>query len=334
MAIATARHRIIPPTGKTPIAEISLSVVGIKRFLKLKLESYNPYGSLKDRVAAALITSVLDRVDNEVGIIESTSGNLGVAMAAICRDLSVNFTAVVDPRASPLLIERMRQLGATVKIIDESDSMGGYQLSRIRYVHSQLAARPGLIWTNQYESTANPEAHFQSTAPELWKQLPPGPRTILIPVSTGGTLAGFTRFAKSKDLAWRLIGVDMTGSAALGGVPGQRLLSGIGGSQNSNFLNLSQVEAMRVGPAEAISACLWLSSQAGIDVGGSSGAALAAALRTLRADPELRDLVCMCPDGGDRYLTTIYQASWREEHGVTDADVGDDIKLLQVQRIA
>lgn len=333
MENAAARYRIGLPIGGTPIVELALSVNGIKRLLKLKLESYNPCGSLKDRIAVALINSVTNRVNQDIGIIESTSGNLGIAMAAVCNELDINFNAVVDPRASPLLIERMRRLGAQVKIIDEPDSLGGYLLNRIRYVHSQLEARPGLVWPNQYESNANPNAHFESTAPELWRQLP-GPATVLIPVSTGGTLAGFTRFARDRNVAWRLIGVDVTGSAALGRPPGQRLLSGIGASQHSNFLDLSDVEAVHVPPAEAISACVWLSDRAGIDIGGSSGAAVAAALRVLRDDPELDELVCICPDGGDRYLTTIYQASWREAQGVTNAHVGDDVELLRVQYIA
>jgi cysteine synthase A len=333
MEAVAARHQILLPVGGTPIVELALGVNGIKRILKLKLESYNPCGSLKDRIAITLVNSVAHRVNQDIGIIESTSGNLGVAMAAVCNERGINFSAVVDPRTSPLLVERMRRLGARVKIIDEPDALGGYLLNRIRYVRSQLDAQPGLVWTNQYKSNANPRAHFESTAPELWRQLP-GPATVLIPVSTGGTLAGFTRFARSRSLPWRLIGVDVTGSAALGTPAGERLLSGIGASQHSNFLDLGEVEAVHVTPADAISACVWLSNSAAIDVGGSSGAAIAAALRVLRDDAEREELVCICPDGGDRYLTTIYQANWREAHGVAGARVGDDVELLRVQYIA
>jgi N-(2-amino-2-carboxyethyl)-L-glutamate synthase len=329
------------PIGDTPIVELELSISGIKHLLKLKLESYNPCGSIKDRIAIELIDSMAGEIDREAGIIESTSGNLGVAMAAVCNKRKINFSAVVDPRTSPLLLKRMRQLGARVAVIDEFDSCGGFQLNRIRYVHEQLTLRPGLVWTNQYENDANPNAHFVSTAPELWRQLPV-PATVLIPVSTGGTLAGFTRFARQMNVSWRLIGVDVTGSAALGSEPGQRLLSGIGASQRSSFLDLAEVEAVHVRAAEAISACLWLSDRAGVDVGGSSGAVVAAALRVLRGnaalneppDDPLNELICICPDGGDRYLTTIYQGSWREAHRVTDPRVADDIDLLRVQYVA
>ena len=91
---------------------------------------------------------------------------------------------------------------------------------------------------------------------------------------------------------------------------------------------------MYVRAAEAISACIWLADCAGVDVGGSSGATVAAALRLLRNDPGLHDLVCICPDGADRYLTTIYQLNWREAHGVTGAQIGEDVELLNVQYIA
>jgi cysteine synthase len=333
MDVKSIRHRITLPIGDTPIVQLDLKINGVKRLLRLKLEAYNPCGSLKDRVAAALVDSVVDRVDRVAGLIESTSGNLGVAMAAICNQRGINFNAVVDPHTSPLLIERMRRLGAVVTVIDEPDSSGGYLVNRIRHVQDQLVIRPGLVWPNQYESDENPRAHSLSTSPELLRQVSDC-ATILIPVSTGGTLAGFTRFAQAENLAWRLIGVDVAGSAALGKAAGPRILSGIGSSRHSYFLDLDKVESVYVDAAEATSACLWLADCARVDVGGSSGATVAAALRVLRDDPGLRDLVCICPDGADRYLTTIYQLNWRKAHGVAGAQFGEGVELLNVKYIA
>jgi cysteine synthase len=330
MEATAARHRICLPVGGTPIVELILNVRGNERRLKLKLESYNPCGSLKDRIAVALIDHVADEVDRDIGIIESTSGNLGIAMAAVCNQRGIPLNAVVDPRASPLLVDRMRLLGTQVTVIDEPDSFGGFLMSRIQYVQKQLEARPGLIWTNQYESDANPNAHFDSTAPELRRQVR-GPATVLVPVSTGGTLSGLARFVRHTRAPWRLIGVDLVGSLALGRPAGERFLSGIGSSCQSNFLDPDEVDAVHVDGVEAVSACLWLSTYAGIGVGGSSGATVAAALRVFREDPAERELVCLCPDGEDRYLTTIYRTSWREAHGATDVHVGDDVELLHVQ---
>lgn len=331
METAEVRQQACLRAGGTPIVELALGVNHARRALRLKLESYNPSGSVKDRIAAALIDSVADQISAGTGIIESTSGNLGVAMAAVCNERKIPFTAVVDPHASPLLIEQITQLGASVKIIDEPDSLGGYLLSRIRYVRAQLAARPGLAWTNQYESDANPRAHFENTAPELYRQVD-GRATVLVPVSTGGTLEGFRRFARHKKAEWRLIGVDITGSAALGTPPGQRLISGIGASQQSKFLNPAEVEAVHIDAAQAISACLWLADRAGVNVGGSSGAVVAAALHIFRADPGVDELTCICPDGADRYLTTIYQASWRAARKITVDDIDDDVELLHVRQ--
>lgn len=330
MTTKTSQHRIFLPVGSTPIVEVTISINGIKRLLKLKLESCNPCGSLKDRIAVALIDRVADQVAERTGIIESTSGNLGVAMAAVCRQRDIRFNAVVDLRTSQSLIVRMRRLGAEVTVITEPDSCGGYLLSRLRHVRDQVATRPELVWTNQYENDANPQAHCLSTGPELCRQVT-GPATVLVPVSTGGTLAGLTRFARGGNVPWRLVGVDVTGSVALGRAPGQRLLSGIGSSRPSSFLDPSSVMAVQVGAEEAISACLWLSEHARVDVGGSSGAAVAAGLRMFRDDTDLEEVVCVCPDGGDRYLTTIYAATWREAHGVTDARICGETDLLGVQ---
>jgi N-(2-amino-2-carboxyethyl)-L-glutamate synthase len=330
MKIADFRHGIFLPIGDTPIAELTLNVNGVKRLLKLKLESYNPCGSLKDRVAVALINGVAPDVDPAVGIIESTSGNLGVAMAAICYQFGIKFNAVVDPLASSLLVDQMRRLGAQVTIVDDPDPHGGYLLNRIHYVGQQLVARPGLVWTNQYENAANPAAHYESTAPELRRQVP-GTATLLVPVSTGGTLAGLVRFARGGGLPWRLIGVDVVGSAALGAPPGQRLLPGIGASQRSRFLNPADVESVHVDPTEAVAACLWLSDRAGVDVGGSSGAAVAAALRLLSSEPDLDEVVCVCPDGRDRYLHTVYHPGWRRERGITDDYADGKADLIQVR---
>ncbi|MFE8961420.1 pyridoxal-phosphate dependent enzyme [Streptomyces iakyrus] len=309
------------PVGNTPMVDISLDVNGKTRRLRLKLESKNPFGSLKDRIAVSLIEHVADRIDKDIGVIESTSGNLGVAMSAECAARGVPFTAVVDPRTSVFFIDRMRGLGARVQVIEEPDAAGGFLLNRIRYVKEQLKVRPGLVWTNQYRSEANPNAHFDSTAPELLRQVP-GPATVLVPVSTGGTLAGLTRFVDATGAHWRLVGVDVHGSAALGRTSGRRLLSGIGASCPSSFLDPATATVQYVDAAQAVSACLWLSEEAGIGLGGSSGATVAAALRMFRQDPEIDELVCLCPDGADRYRTTIYHADWRTAQGITTAGMG------------
>jgi N-(2-amino-2-carboxyethyl)-L-glutamate synthase len=301
------------PIGQTPIVAIRVTVGKRSARLRLKLESFNPCGSIKDRTACSLYDSVASRLDPQVGLIESTSGNLGVALAAIARAEHVPFTAVIDPRTPLAAIAALHRLRAAVVMAAEPDAEGGFLLSRLRIVREALAERPRLVWTNQYENPANPRAHELGTAPELARQV--GRRSlVLIPVSTGGTFAGIGAFARLAT-DWTVIGVDIRGSHALRYVEGRRILPGIGSSRASTFLSRTDWPVRLVESADAVSACLWLSEHSGIGVGGSSGAAIATALDMIRRDG-VDDVVCICPDGAERYLDTVYSKTWRDQRHV------------------
>ncbi|WP_181143562.1 pyridoxal-phosphate dependent enzyme [Streptomyces cinnamoneus] len=314
----------------TPVVALQLSVEGRPGTLWLKLESHNPHGSVKGRTALALWQDVAERVDPEFGIIESTSGNLGLALAAVAASHRVPFTAVVDPRSSASLVDAVRALHGDVVRIEEPDGAGGYLLSRLAYIRERLVHQPRLIWPNQYANPASPAVHARETAPELRAQTHGRPAHVLIAVSTGGTLAGFRDFMSVARPDWELYGVDVVGSAALGGPSGARVLSGIGASRPSTFLPEGHRPTVRVTPQEAVSACLWLAESTGVGVGGSSGALIATALRILRGNPRRTDVACLCPDGADRYLDTVYCASWRERRGLVPVDVGRGVEILSV----
>ena len=252
-------------------------------------------------------------LDPQVGLIESTSGNLGMALAAIARSDDVPFTAVIDPRTPLAAVAALRRLRATVVTAAEPDAEGGFLLSRLRIVREALVREPRLVWTNQYENPANPRAHELGTAPELADQV--GRRSlVLVPVSTGGTFAGIGAFAR-RATDWTVIGVDIRGSRALTYVEGRRILPGIGSSRASTFLSPADGPVRLVKSTDAVSCCLWLCQQSGIGVGGSSGAVVAAALDMIRRDG-VDDVVCVCPDGADRYLDTIYSKRWRDRQGM------------------
>ncbi|MFL6161980.1 MAG: pyridoxal-phosphate dependent enzyme [Jatrophihabitantaceae bacterium] len=303
------------PRQATPLIDIPLMVAGVPRLLRLKAEWSNPCGSIKDRTATALLATVVDRLDPRAGVIESTSGNLGLALAAGCAELGVPFTAVVDPRASNWLVNRMHDLGAIIVHSDVADQAGGYLLSRIATVRAMCLENPGLVWTNQYENEANPRAH-ERTGAELAAQAP-RVQAIFVPVSTGGTLAGIQRYGAQQGLAWRAIGVDVHGSVALGGIPGPRVLSGIGASHRSYFFPTAGVsDVERTSTEDAIACCDWAGQALGLSLGASAGAALAAALRRMRSNPELREAACICPDGADRYQETVYDIGWRKFHDI------------------
>lgn len=303
---------------QTPVVPVELTVRGRRRTVCLKLEGANPYGSLKDRTAASLVDELEQRGALEPGsiLVESTSGNLGVALAAIARRRGYRFVAVVDPKTTLENMAQLRRLGARIDFVDTPDEAGGYLLARLERVR-ELCASGALVWPDQYSNPANPRAHEQGTAPELLDQLHGEIDAVFVPVSTGGTLAGLARCLRRDSPATRIVAVDALGSVALGGRPGPRLLTGIGASRRSSFLSADLYDqSVLVGDAEAFAFCRALAAATGISVGGSSGAALAACARLLARDPYLDRVVCLCPDRGDRYASTIYDDGWLSRNGI------------------
>jgi N-(2-amino-2-carboxyethyl)-L-glutamate synthase len=307
--------------GDTPIARIALTIRGRTRTVHLKLEGANPCGSLKDRTAASLVDDLERRglLHHGSVLVESTSGNLGVALAWIARRRGYRFVAVVDPKATPENLIRLRRLGARIELVETPDEAGGYLLSRLQRVRELCASSDALVWPDQYSNPANPRAHEQGTAPELLEQLHGRLDAIFVPVSTGGTLAGIARFLRRESPDTRIVAVDALGSVALGGRAGRRLLTGIGASRRSSFASVDLYdERVLVGDTEAFSVCRTLAAQTGIHVGGSSGATLAACARLL-ADSDIGRIVCLCADRGESYASTIYDDGWLTRHGILPA---------------
>lgn len=313
--------------GGTPLLTAEVWA-GRRAALYLKLESFNPFGSIKDRTAVSLFDSISPGLDPGAGLVESTSGNLGVALAALARSAGVPFTAVVDPHASAATVSRMRELHANIVRVTQADAAGGYLLNRLAVVRDMLARRPELSWTNQYDNPANPRAHALGTGPELGAQVPPD-SVVLVPVSTGGTLAGIRAYARAHRPGWTVIGVDVNGSRALGHSDGVRLIPGIGSSRHSGFVAGPTGPVIRVNGWEAVAACVWLLSESGFGVGGSSGALVAAALRLIERD-RLTEVVCVCPDGARNYLDTVYCRAWRADRSIPDGIIEARVNSLKL----
>jgi N-(2-amino-2-carboxyethyl)-L-glutamate synthase len=314
----------------TPLVPVRLVVAGALRTIHLKLEGANPGGSLKDRTAAALVDDLEQRGELRRGsiLVESTSGNLGVALARLARARGYGFVAVVDPKTTPENVERMRSFGARVERVEEPDGAGGFVLSRIERVRGLCAESERYAWPNQYENPANPRAHEDGTAVEILDQMDGRVDALLAAVSTGGSLAGMARRFRRESPGTRIVAVDAVGSVALGGRPGRRLLTGIGASRPSAFLTAELYdEVMRVTDAEAFACCHALFHGAGLGVGGSSGAVLAAAGRWLAANPEAERVVAVCADRGERYARSIFDPSWLERNGMRLEDAAH-VELL------
>ena len=303
---------------ETPMVPVT-AVQGTRVFtVHLKLEAHNRFGSIKARTAVALVDELerQGRLRPGMQVVESTSGNLGVALAGIAAERGYGFLAVVDPRTPPALAARMVEYGAVLDVVDEPDGAGGFLLSRLRRVRQLVDSRAGRVWTDQYGGVANPRAHEWGTAVEIDRQAGAALDAVFVAVSTGGTLAGIGRYLRTHRPSCRVVGVDVPGSVALGGPGGPRLLSGIGSSRPSQFLRRWMYDDhVVVDTGSALAACRRLAAQTGIEVGGSAGAVLAACLRYLAGHPEIRHPVCVCADGGANYRDSIYDDGWLHAKG-------------------
>jgi 2,3-diaminopropionate biosynthesis protein SbnA len=308
--------RLVQQIGNTPLDSIYLVINGSVRKVHLKLESSNPTGSVKDRTGYALIRSLEERgvVTKGSVVIESTSGNLGVALSLICKARGYGFVAVVDPKTTQENINTMQVLGATIDMVHQPDVNGGYLLSRLKRVQELCQSESKYIWADQYSNPANPHIHFACTGPEIYQQMHGKVDALFAAVSTGGTLAGVGRFFREASPSTRIIGVDARGSVVFGTPPAPRRLTGIGSSRISSFLNEALYDThILVGDEEAFTFCRALASATGIRLGGSSGAVLAACVQYLVAYPDIEDVVCVCADHGDNYASSIFNDEWMQQ---------------------
>lgn len=292
--------------GSTPLVGVDMVVDAQPRRVQLKLEGFNPGGSIKDRTALSLLASAERAGQLTQGsiILESTSGNLGVALALLGRSRGYRFCAVIDPKTSWLNVRKMEMLGACLDLVDQSDGAGGYLLSRLQRVNEHVASSSKYLWMNQYANEANPDAHFQATGPEILSQTRGALDAVFIAVSTCGTLAGIGRFLRANSPHTRIVAVDAVGSAIFGQEPAPRKLTGIGSSRVPEFSVSPLVdEVVFVRDDIALESCRSLAAATGIMVGGSSGAVLGACNQYLTDNPTAKDVVCLCPDTGRNYDT-------------------------------
>ena len=308
--------KLVRQIGDTPLVPIPMVLDGKTYQVHLKLEGMNPTGSMKDRTGYALIQDLEERgvLNEDAVVIESSSGNLGVALALICKARGYRLVVIADPKTTHENIVKLRTLGAEVEIVDQPDEHGGYLLSRLKRVEELCQQYPNYVWPNQYVNTANPRIHYTHTGPEIYKQMQEQVDAVFVPVSTGGTLAGIGCFFREVSPATRVIGVDAVGSVVFSTCAAPRKLTGIGSSRPSSFISSDLYDAhILVGDLDAFAFCHALYAANGIKAGGSSGAVLAACARYLKAHPELINIVCVCADRGENYTSTIFNEYWLQQ---------------------
>jgi cysteine synthase A len=311
-----------------------------------KLELLNPGGSMKDRSARHIVEAGLRDGSIVPGsrLVESSSGNFGVALAIAARIHGLRFTCVVDPKTTVANLAILRGLGADVEVVTEHDHAGGYLHSRIRRVKELLADAPGAIWVNQYANEGNWQAYYHGTGAELVEQLVLPPAYLFAAVGTTGSILGCSRRLREHFPDLRVIAVDAVGSVIFGGPPGPRELPGIGSGRVPELCRPEEVdEVIHVDDVDAALGCRELLTAEGIFAGGSSGAVVAAIARSLPALPRPCRIVAIFPDRGDRYVDLVYDDGWlaaaRARRGpapapsiATERDADGNPRLLYLSR--
>jgi 2,3-diaminopropionate biosynthesis protein SbnA len=283
------------------------------RRLHLKCEGFNFAGSVKLRVAAALVAAVEEqgRLGPDTTLIESSSGNLGLAVGVIAASRGLRFVCVTDSRCNPSTLNLLRALGTEVVIVSEEDATGGFLAARVDYVRRMCARHSGYVWLNQYASSANWLAHYELTAVEIAKQFPEVD-VVFVGAGTGGTAMGCARYFRDNGNRVRVVAVDAVGSVSFGGPPARRMIPGLGTGVRPALLDPEVLDGVvHVAEEDTIRQCRQLAAN-GLLFGGSTGSVVVGALRWLAEhDPDGRlTAVAIAPDFADRYADTVYDDRW------------------------
>lgn len=303
----TIANSVLELIGRTPLVELQRLGRRTDAAARIvaKVESRNPAGSVKDRVALAMVEAAEARGELHPGatIIEPTSGNTGVGLALVC---ALKGYRLILTMPETMSIERRRLVaayGARVELTPGAEGMAG-AIARARALQAGI---PGSVILQQFENPANPERHYRTTGDEIWRDSDGRVDLFVAGVGTGGTVSGTGRRLKELNSAVEIVGVEPAASPVLsGGQPGPHRIQGIGaGFVPANFDPTVVDRILRVDDAQAIAAARMLARCEGLLAGISSGAALWAALHLARQEAlRGKTIVVLLPDTGERYLST------------------------------
>ena len=309
--------------GNTPLVRLSRITKSLRPRIYAKLEFFNPGGSIKDRIGLAMILDAERKGLIKPGytLVEPTSGNtgMGLALAAIHRGYKIIFT--VPDKMSRDKIDLLKAVGARVRVTP-TRLPHGHQGSYIEVAKRIVRETPNSFMPNQYESSANPEAHYATTGPEIWKQTAGAVDVLVAGVGTGGTITGTGRYLKERKPSLRVIGVEPEGS-----ILGARFrrksvaahpykVEGIGEDFLPKTLDMKVIDDfVTVTDKDAHLMTRRLAKEEGILAGSSSGAAVLGALRVARNLDSSKTVVVILPDTGRSYLNKVYNDDWMAEHG-------------------
>jgi cystathionine beta-synthase len=324
---------ILSLIGNTPLLEITRMDTGPCQ-LFVKLENQNPTGSIKDRVALAMIEAAERDGKLQPGgtIIEATAGNTGLGLALIAGAKGYRIILVIPDKMSQEKIAHVRALGAEVRLT-RSDVMRGHP-----EYYQDMAARltreiPGAFYVNQFGNPANPLAHETGTGPEIWKQMNHDLDAVVVGVGSGGTLSGVGRFFKRVQPNVKMILADPAGSVLYEwvktgklGEAGSWAVEGIGEDFVPDNADMSLVsDAFEIDDAESFAVARELLRKEGILAGSSTGTILGGALRYCRQQTEKKRVVTFVCDTGNKYLSKMFNEFWMAEQGFVERPTKGDL---------
>ncbi|GAA2793036.1 2,3-diaminopropionate biosynthesis protein SbnA [Kitasatospora sp. CM 4170] len=314
---------IVATIGGTPLIALDRLFPPNRFQVYAKCERFNPGGSIKDRAAKSMIEHAIGTgrlVPGVSTVVESSSGNLGIALAQLCNFYRLKLVCVVDPRTTAQNLSIMRAYGARVEVVEHRDpATGEFLPARIARVRSLLESVPDAYWPNQYANEYNARAHH-TTMSEICEALPGGPDYLFLAAGTCGTLRGCAEYIRDNGLATRVVAVDAVGSVIFGPPEPwenshKRTIPGHGAAVVPPLLLPGLADrVVKVTDSECIRGCRRLLAQESILAGGSSGAVISALLGAPDWIEPGATCVAVLPDGGDRYLDTIYDDQWVESY--------------------
>jgi len=298
---STVRYTI----GATPLVRLKKMTEGLEAEILVKLEFFNPLGSVKDRIAAAMIEAAEKegRIGPETLIVEPTSGNTGIALAFICAAKGYRLCLTMPETMSIERRKLLSHLGAELVLTEGQYGIKG----AVQTADEILHANKNAFMPDQFSNPANAKIHRETTAEEIWRDTEGGVDIFVAGVGTGGTITGVARAIKERKPGFTAIAVEPADSAVLsGGEPGPHKLQGLGAGFVPEVLDRSLIdEVIAVGAEESFETARRLAGEEGLLCGISSGSNVAAALRVAsREEARGKTIVTVLPSTGERYIST------------------------------
>jgi cysteine synthase A len=297
---------IIDTIGRTPLVRMQRLQQGLQAEVLLKLESFNPMSSVKDRIGYSMVKDALERGAIKPGVttvIEPTSGNTGIALAFICAARGIRLVLTMPETMSLERRKILQALGARLVLTEGPKGIKG-SIARAEELHREI---PDSMIIGQFDNPANPKIHRETTAVEIWEDTDGRVDALVSGVGTGGTLTGVAEVIKAKKPSFRAIAVEPADSPVLsGGAPGPHKIQGLGAGFVPKVLKTELIdEVIKVTTDDAYATSRQLCRTEGIMVGISSGAAVWAAMQVAKR-PEMagKQIVAIVPSHGERYLST------------------------------